>query len=412
MELRELEYKPQEIGSKSNFFYFDILVNGQVKTGKIQSDDVFKSYKKLIEDLGYNVVYIYTNEWMNEEQKKVITAKVRDSYKMYKNSVGEKIDEVKVSKDELELQEISPAILKEVEQYSMIIDSTIEKIQNLILKYHNTIPLDKKMDLEEIEHILLQSKWSSNIGKIKTNVENALRSIGDIELELVKTGREEEKKKFLQETNSLLKQIGSSDRIQTWASQDVWKSITDFFARFKKKEVSQKAEGKKVDTNSFIYYKNQRELNTYKEILWKNDFAIVRAVLSVQLKKAKRLFLKRKLLKQNIQIIDNRIHNRNISYTKIVHGVQYYIDILIYSLEYISRTGAYILFFYILTFLSLKIGSHFGILEFSFQANKSILYLTLFSWVILIFSFARSLPWFIISLPLVYVFIVFLSINF
>ena len=95
---------------------------------------------------------------MNEEQKKVITAKVRDSYKMYKNSVGEKIDEVKVSKDELELQEISPAILKEVEQYSMIIDSTIEKIQNLILKYHNTIPLDKKMDLEEIEHILLQSK--------------------------------------------------------------------------------------------------------------------------------------------------------------------------------------------------------------------------------------------------------------
>ena len=95
---------------------------------------------------------------MNEEQKKVITAKVRDSYKMYKNSVGEDINEVKVTKDELELQEISPAILKEVEQYSMIIDSTIEKIQNLILKYHSTIPLDKKMDLEEIEHILLQSK--------------------------------------------------------------------------------------------------------------------------------------------------------------------------------------------------------------------------------------------------------------
>ena len=95
---------------------------------------------------------------MNEEQKKVITAKVRDSYKMYKNSVGEDINEVKVTKDELELQEISPAILKEVEQYSMIIDSTIEKIQNLILKYHSTIPLDKKMDLEQIEEILLQSK--------------------------------------------------------------------------------------------------------------------------------------------------------------------------------------------------------------------------------------------------------------
>ncbi|MFZ2255720.1 MAG: hypothetical protein WAW59_02760 [Patescibacteria group bacterium] len=52
------------------------------------------------------------------------------------------------------------------------------------------------------------------------NVESSLKSIGQIELELVKTGKEEEKKKFLQETNALLKQIGSNDRIQTNASQD------------------------------------------------------------------------------------------------------------------------------------------------------------------------------------------------
>lgn len=100
---------------------------------------------------------------MNEEQKKVITAKVRDSYRMYKASVGEDVDVKIETKDEQETHEISPEILKQVEQYSMIIDSTIEKIQNLMLKYHNTIPLDKKMDLEEIEHMLLQAKSSSNI---------------------------------------------------------------------------------------------------------------------------------------------------------------------------------------------------------------------------------------------------------
>lgn len=412
MEVKELEYLPQDPNNKSNFFYFDIKVNGQIKTWKIQSDDVFKSYKKLIDDLGYDVVYIYTNEWMNEEQKKVITAKVRDSYRMYKDSVGEDIDEIKVTKDEMEIQEISPEILKQVEQYSMIIDSTIEKIQNLILKYHNTIPLDKKMELEEIEHILLQSKWSSNIGKIKMNVENALKNIWQIELELVKTGKEEEKKKFLQDTNALLKQIWSNDRIETTSTQSVWKSISDVFSRFKKKEVIEKKEVKKVDTNSFIYYKNQRELSTYKEIAEKNDRMIIKSVLFFQWWQLKRLFLKRKLLKQNIQIIDNRIHNRNISYTKIVHGFEYYVDILIKTLEYISRTWAYILFLYIITLLTLQVLSHFNVLEYSFQTNKAILYITIFSVVMFIFSFVRSLPGFIVSLPLIYFVIVFLSLNF
>jgi hypothetical protein len=391
MELKEKILEAENPDSKSNYFYFDIIVNGQLKTGKIQSDDVFKSYKKLIEDLGYNVVYIYTNEGMNEEQKKVITAKVRDSYRMYKISVGEDIDEVKETKDQMEIHEISPEILRQVEQYTLIIDSTLEKIQNLILKYHTTIPLDKKLELEETEHLLLQAKGSSNIGKIKMIVENALKNIGQIELELAKSNNADEKKKFLQETNSLLKQIGSSDRIETTDTPTFEKSVSDFVSKFKKKEAPEKKETKKVDTNSFIYYKNQRELNIYREILGKNDLLIMKMIFTFQWGKVKRLFLKKKLLMQNIQIIDNRIHNRNISYTKVVKGFQYYVDVLISTINYIARTGSYILFLYILTLLTLKIGSYFGVLDYGFQENKSILYITLFSIVILLFSFVRSI---------------------
>jgi hypothetical protein len=281
MELKEKVLEAENPDSKSNYFYFDIIVNGQMKTGKIQSDDVFKSYKKLIEDLGYNVVYIYTNEGMNEEQKKIITAKVRDSYRMYKTSVGEDIDEVKETKDQMEIHEISPEILKQVEQYTLIIDSTLEKIQNLILKYHSTIPLDKKFELEETEHLLLQAKGSSNIGKIKLIVENALKQIGQIELELAKSNNVDEKKKFLQETNSLLKQIGSSDRIETNNIPTFEQSISNFLAQFKKKALEKK-ESKKVDTNSFIYYKNQRELNIYREILGKNDMLIMKMLFTFQ----------------------------------------------------------------------------------------------------------------------------------
>jgi len=96
------------------------------------------------------------------------------------------------------------------------------------------------------------------------------------------------------------------------------------FSRFKKNQNIEKKESKKVDTNSFIYFKNQRELNTYKQIAELNDRTILVSILTFRWNNLKRLFLKRRLLKQNIQIIDNRIHNRNISYTKIVHGVEYY----------------------------------------------------------------------------------------
>lgn len=412
MEIHEIGIQQEKQDNKINFFYFDIRVNGQIKTGKIQSNDVFKSYKKLIEDLWYDVVYIYTNEWMNEDQKKVITAKVRDSYRMYKQSVWEDIDEIKETVEQIEKREISPEILKQVEQYGFIIDSTIEKIQNLILKYHNTLSSDRRLELEDIEHSLLQVKWSSNLWKIKMNIENALKTIWKIELDLVKTGKEEEKKRFLQETNSLLKQIWSNERIETNSSQDVWKIISDLFSRFQKKEPVEKKESKKVDTNSFIYFKNQRELNTYKEIAEKNDRMIVKAVVLFQFSKIKRLFLKRRLLKQNIQIIDNRIHNRNISYTKIVHGFWYYKDSFLWFISYISRIGSYVLFFYFLSLVLLNIMDFFNILHFSFQSNKTILYITLFSLLVAIFSWVRSILSFIISVPIVYVIVIFLSINF
>jgi len=39
-----------------------------------------------------------------------------------------------------------------------VIDSTIEKIQNLLLKYHNTVTPEKKKALEAQEMILAQAK--------------------------------------------------------------------------------------------------------------------------------------------------------------------------------------------------------------------------------------------------------------
>ena len=157
---------------------------------------------------------------------------------------------------------------------------------------------------------------------MKNVVENALTTIGKVESELIKGGVDNEKQKLLDETNSLLKQIGSSERIENNETKavDIGKSISNFFDSFQKKDVSKSEQKKKVDTNSFIFYKNLRELDIYKKNLNKVVIDLIKALATFQFGLVKRLRLKKKLLEQDIQIIDNRIHNRNISYTKIVRS--------------------------------------------------------------------------------------------
>ena len=163
---------------------------------------------------------------------------------------------------------------------------------------------------------------------MKILVENALTVVGKVESELIKSGTSGEKKKILEETNSLLKQIGSTSRIETHddVSSDIKKTLTSFLSSFNKKEVSKVEQKKKVDTNSFIFYKNLRELNIYKANLNKVVIDILKSLITFDFPQVKRLRLKKKLLEQDIQIIDNRIHNRNISYSKIVKGTKYYTD--------------------------------------------------------------------------------------
>ena len=142
-------------------------MNGILQSGKIQSTDIFQSYKKLVEDLKYDVLYIYTNNGMPEESKKIITAKVKDGYRLYKESLGENMDEQEdlrsKTEDQQEMQEISGEVLREIEKYSKVIDSSIEKIQNIFLRYHDKITPEQKNNLESLENKLIQTKGTKNL---------------------------------------------------------------------------------------------------------------------------------------------------------------------------------------------------------------------------------------------------------
>ena len=403
------------VGNNSNFFYFDAYINGQLKSWKIQSLDVFKAYKKLVDDLGYDILYIYTTEGMNEEQKKIITAKVKDGYIMYKRSLGIDVESSSrvINEKEEQMAEISPQVLKELEHYNNIIDSTIEKLQNLILKHHKIITPEKKLEFENIENILVQSKGSSNLWRIKIVVENALTTLGRVEADLIKSSVDNEKEKLLQETNSLLKQIGSTERIESNAtsSKDIVKSVSNFFQWLTKKETSKVQEKKKVDTNSFIFYKNLRELNIYKKNLNKVVIDIIKATLSFDFERVKRLKLKKRLLEQDIQIIDNRIRNRNISYTKIIKGTKYYTDGFLIILQKIGDILLYWLFLYTFAFIFIQSFEKIWIVSFVLQ-EQFFLYITIISLLAFFSSFFRSVTSLLVLWWTFLFLFIFFSLNF
>lgn len=47
----ELKDADSNVANEANLFYFDYTVDGVLKTGQIQSDDIFKAYRKLVQDI-------------------------------------------------------------------------------------------------------------------------------------------------------------------------------------------------------------------------------------------------------------------------------------------------------------------------------------------------------------------------
>lgn len=413
------EFIDTDVLKEWNFFYFDAVINWVLQSWKIQSDDIFKAYRKLVEDLWYNVRYIYTAPWVSEEQKRLLTAKVKDGYNMYLQSIGEKEKEEDklMNVEERELQDFSPQLLKEIEKYNKTIDETIEKIQNLIIKHHEVISVEQKSLLERLEMELAQLKGTRNIAKIQSTLENSLKQVWSVELELLKKWMIQEKQKFLSDTNSLLKEIWSWTRIQTEQEKkesieyklgSVFQKISSSFSLWRK---AQKSANEKIDTHSFIYFKNKRELDIYKKSLKKNNKALIKAFFTFQREKVKRLLLKRKLLVQNIQIIDNRIKNTNISYTKIVHWLDYYAELFFGMIRSLSNVLVLSLFFYMVAYILLRTLDTFGILSAQLK-GKTIFFITLFSLFTTFLLFIRWWKMLVMNVFLFLVFFTFLSLNF
>jgi hypothetical protein len=103
------------------------------------------------------------------------------------------------------------------------------------------------------------------------------------------------------------------------------------------------------ESDGFIYFKNLRELSIYREKLkevkkelWRNFFG--------NSPKKDRLLLKKRLLEQNILILESRVEKKYISYTKITKGILYYEDVIAYIIRSFADTLLYVLMLSIIVF--------------------------------------------------------------
>ncbi|EKD66667.1 MAG: hypothetical protein ACD_49C00023G0010 [uncultured bacterium (gcode 4)] len=393
----------------SGIFYFEAIINSEKKSGKIKSNDIFKAYLKLVDDLHYDIIYIYDQKDLEENEKIIITQKVKETYKIYKwSQKTKKVDENKKSEEKKEIKsgEISEIVLKELNYYYNLIDNIIEKIDYIFTTYSAYIDPIKKEKLNQIYTALKQVKNITNVSKLKSIWELSLLKIWEFEKELIINNSTLIKKDILKNTNKLLKNFWSKQYIQI-SDQNYSKIIVDIIKGFFKEKFDTKNNEKviKIDKNSYAYLKIIKELNTYKEKLKELQIKKVKAMALFDKENLKRLSIKEKLVKQNISLSKNRLTNNNFSYTKIVKWFSYYNKIILFLIQKISDLFIYSIFFYSIFFLIIR-STNIGL-------NYNFLYIiVLFSGLGFILKISKNLYFLSFGTLFYIMFFIYLSINF
>ncbi len=350
---------------ESGVFYFDAIINGSRKSGQVKSNDIFRAYRLLVEDLKYDVVFIYDDKNAEEKEKQLITLRVKESYFIYKSEKKpEKETRTEIKNDQEARQAekiniISPILKKELEKYYWLIDRVIGKIENILVIYREKIGGELREKLEKIIISLRQVKNITNIDKLKLVWEMSLLKIGEVESSFVEQGITDEKKKFLEETNKLLKDFWSQKQIKT--SEDGLIKIKDFFKTFIDNFFPQsknKTEKDQESQPSYSYYKNLRSLHVYKQKLRQVNYQLFKYIISFDENKKTRLRVKKKLIIQNITLLENRIKNKKFSYTKIIKGYEYSRQFFLFLIKGSGDIIITAIFLYSTLFLFIQFKTH------------------------------------------------------
>lgn len=332
-------------------FYFEIQTSDGIRKGKIKSDDIFKAYIKLVDDLGYKVLFIYDRVDATDEYKKLMTVNIEKSYIIYQEQAGKKKKTITTDPKEKDASE-NFAAKKEIERLHIVYAKMLTKAETLLNTYREDLSSDVRNDLGDIINHIKTIGSISNIDRLRAFGEESLRKIGAAEISIINKRSIHEKKAFLEETNKLLKGVGSHKAV-THEDDSILGSLKKIFepllARLKSKktplrvvkpnislessEIKQGATHKVVKKGSYLYYHVLKDIESYKKkkrIIFREWLHALFRLDSEGIRSKK---IKLGLITQNIRLLNARLSGRTFSYTKIIQGVHFYLRQLLVLIQ-------------------------------------------------------------------------------
>ena len=350
-----------------NKFIFSWTLNGKMKSWTIIWDDIFKIYLKLKDDLWYKLSELYpeSDKDMSDEEKSKILQNLDSSYSH--ESRGKKSEPKERKKQSItEKKSLEGFYMKkELDETYAMIDTVIEKLQSLIVN-PKLVDESKKQKLTDVYNSIIKIKKSTNIEKLKQVGEAALLKIWEIELQTLEESKNERSKKLLSETNKLLKQVWSSTQFKE-KNKDInylfWLFVWDLKQKIEntkdiKKKIFEKKEKKLIDKESYSFLKTLLLLDKYKKRLKHNNKEIIKNISSFIFpvgKKAsdarEKILLKRKVIKQNISLLNAKKSGKIISYTWVIKGYKKSVEKLVSLIKIFDSYIFYVVISYCVLFI-------------------------------------------------------------
>lgn len=416
-----------EIGDaeiSGNKFFFEINQNWILKTWTIVSNDLFKAYLKIKDELKYDLVYLYYDKKTTLEEKQKIIHELKEQYRIYlkanKKEIEKKeIEEKQKIKEVVEEDISSFQMKKELDEIYKIIDKVLVKIKYFLdQEIGEYLTFEKKEKLREIYNVIIKLKSSTNIPKLRQIWELALTKIWELELQILENKKLKEYELLVLETNKLLKEVWSKktfiqkEKDIKYILAQFLKDIKSFFDFWKTKKI--KVE---IDTKSLSYLKTKLLIEKYEEKLKEinkeiiNNFVIYLIPTEKNKEQKINYFLRKKVIKQNLMILKAKLTGKTFSYTKIVKWYDYFIEKFINLLQFFTLPIFIIIIIYSIIFLILNLLSYFKFFELNLNFN----WIFYFIYIYIAFIFLHKIKWFLslsFSVVIFSFFIIFGVINF
>lgn len=411
--------KKEDIWNTFIFEWFD--KTWALKHWKIVWNDILKVYVKLVKDLEYKIENIYPekDEWkITDFEKNKIIKQLKEEYNLYyKWGKKDKIDTLreKLNKEKEERKKIQNFYLKkELDSVNKLIIHILAKLENFTNnKSKIEISFEQKQKLKEIYNSIIRLKKSTNITKLKEIWELALKKIWEIELASLEETKDEESRKFLKNTNDLLKQIGSKKHFIE-KDKDIVYQTTQILKRFLKflKPKKSKEENKWLDKNSHTYIKTKLFLEKYKEKKKENTIFIIKNIFKLFYNKDLReiTFLKRDVIKQNIVILKAKLEWNIFSYTFLKKWTSKFIKTIMLFLTSLRKYLFLVIIIYTIIFL-LYMNFELYFEQKNYNFDWIFMFLIIFS-IYIILYLSKKVIFVIFNFVILYFIVIFGLINF